>query len=104
MLRAPRLQALLGEGRLSVKDLTVAAERVQAAATKVRQVFGVVDVRAQRIVERSRDVFREVEGVAQTRAGRVRTVARDAYSVVAARTTLKAEDEMHLMGEKIHLG
>ncbi len=60
-----------------------------------------MELRAGRVVERVRDSFREVEGVAQTRAGRLRMVAKDAFHLLSHRATIKAEDDLALMGEEI---
>ena len=56
------------------------------------------------MVTKAKDVFREIEGVSQTHAGRVRTVADGAYQLLAERATVRAEDDVSLMGEKINLG
>jgi hypothetical protein len=102
-LRSARLTAALGEGTLRVVSGVVAAERLETAVKKARTFVDVLEVRAGRVVERAKETFREVDGVAQTRAGRIRTVARAAYQVLAERATIKAEQDLELMGEKIHL-
>ena len=68
-----------------------------------RHFIGVAETRAGRIVERARNVYREVAELEQTRAGRVRTIARELYSVLAERATIKADDDLTLVGETIHL-
>ena len=102
-LESPRLSATHDEARLSAKSATYAIKRLQGMVDTAKHVVGVAETRAQRIVERTKDAFREVEGVAQTRAGRIRTVAKAAYSVVANRATVRAETDMHIQGDKIHL-
>jgi hypothetical protein len=102
-VKAPSLRATLDESRVSIQDAFFAAARVESAFEKARTIVGVAEVRAGRILEQARDVFREVEGVSQTRAGRIRTVAKTAYSLLANRATIKAEDDLHFLGEKIHL-
>lgn len=102
-LRSARLTAALGEGTLRVVSGVLAAERLETAVKKARTFVDVLEVRAGRVVERAKETFREVDGVAQTRAGRIRTVAKSAYQVLAERATIKAEQDLELMGEKIHL-
>jgi len=103
-LRAARFVGSLGEGRFSIRDVIFGAQSVETAVGRARQVVEVAELTAGRIVERSKDVFRETEGVAQTRAGRIRMVAEGVFSVLSERATLKAEDNMAIMGEKIELG
>jgi hypothetical protein len=56
------------------------------------------------VVERVKNAYREVEELAQTRAGRVRVVARAAMHLISGRTVIKAEQDVKVKGEKIHLG
>ena len=58
---------------------------------------------AQRIVERSKDVYRDVEGLAQTRAGRMRHVIESTFHLLSARAVVKAEEDLKLKGSKIHI-
>jgi len=103
-LKAPRFDATLGSAAFSMKQAVFAAGRVDSAVKAVRQTADVVETRVGRIVERARDVFREVEGVQQTRSGRIRTIAKDAFTVLSGHVTLKSEDDMELMANKIELG
>ena len=95
--KAPRAELGAGEARLVVRSLTTVAE-------SVRQVAGVVELEATRVVERAKNIYREVEELAQTRAGRVRVVARAAMHLMSGRTVIKAEQDVKVKGEKIHLG
>lgn len=102
-LESERVRAKIGEGRFTVRDALFSAERIETAVKTARTIASTVELRAGRVVERVRDSFREVEGVAQTRAERVRLVAKGAFQVLSERATIKAEDDLALMGEKIHL-
>jgi hypothetical protein len=102
-LESARVRANVGEGRFSLREAIFSAERIDTAVQVARTIAGVMELRAGRMVERLRDSFREVEGLSQTRAERVRVVAKDAFQVQSHRATIKAEDDLALMGEKIHL-
>jgi hypothetical protein len=88
---------------VSLKDAVFASERLETAVTKARHLVGVVEVRAERILEQAKNVYREVEELSQLRAARVRTVATGTFSVLSKRATVKAEADLALMGDKIHL-
>ena len=102
-LESERLRANVGEGRLTVRDVILSAERIETAVKTARTIAAVVELRAGRVVERVRDSFREVDGLSQTRAERVRMVAKGTFQLLSGRATIKAEDDLALMGEKIHL-
>lgn len=102
-LQATALEVAAARGQVALADATFAAERLETAVSKARHFAGVVETRAERLVEHARNVFREAEELSQTRAGRLRMVARGTWSVLARRSTLKAEDDLNLLGERIHL-
>ncbi|MFK7985622.1 MAG: DUF3540 domain-containing protein [Sandaracinaceae bacterium] len=89
--------------RLAMLETTFAAHHVSTAVATVRGAFGLVETKATRVIERAKDTYREVEGLAQTRAGRIRQRAETTVHVVAERAVIKAEDEVAIKGEKIHL-
>jgi len=102
-LASRALRAVLDEGRFTIGETTFAGKRIDSAVEKARHFVDVAEHRVGRLVERAGDTFREVDGVSQTRAGRIRTVAKGAYHVLAKRATVRAEDDLALMGEKISL-
>ena len=50
------------------------------------------------------EVYTEAEELAQTRAGRVRLHARETLQAVADRLLLRADDDVKVQGERVHLG
>lgn len=102
-LRAPRLSASAAVARLALLDTTFAATHVQTAIATARHVAGVVETRAERLVERAKNAFREVEELAQTKAGRIRHIAEGAVHVTGQRAIIEARDDVAIKGDKIHL-
>ncbi|MFK7985844.1 MAG: DUF3540 domain-containing protein [Sandaracinaceae bacterium] len=103
-LEGQRLTTKLEEGRFSIREIVLGANKIEAGAKAVRQVYDVVERRAERVVERTRDPFREVEGVDQTRSGRIRLVAKKAFSLLTETASMRAEDDFAIVAEKIELG
>ncbi len=95
--RATRVEVAADEARLVARAVATAAETV-------RHVAGVVESQATRVVTRVKNAYHEVEELSQTRAGRMRLVAATTFHLLGGRTLLKAEQDMKLKGEKIHLG
>jgi hypothetical protein len=87
-------------------DLVLSAPRGKIAlkANEVECTAGRIELRADRIFERARDVYRDIEDLLQTRTGRVRTIARAAYHVFANRVNVAAEEDAALDGKRVLLG
>ena len=49
-------------------------------------------------------MYRDATELSQTRAGRMRMVAETTFHILGKRTLIKAEEDVKLKGEKIHLG
>jgi hypothetical protein len=99
-----RIEARAHDADVTLDRAVLRARRWESVIARASQTFEVLETRASRIVQRAKDVFHEVEDLAQTHAGRVRVVADDAVHVHARRALIKADEDVKLRGEKIHLG
>lgn len=99
------LRAERGRVRISgAEGVDVDGKQVIITAERLRQVAGVIETHAGRILEKARDVYRDVEGLSQLRAGHVRIVARETFRALADRLRMKAKKDAKIDGEKIYLG
>jgi hypothetical protein len=87
-------------------DLVLSAPQGKIAlrAAEVECEAGRIELRADRIFERARDLYREVDGLLQTKAERVRTLARGAYHLFAKRVNVAAEEDAAVDGKRVLLG
>ncbi len=87
-------------------DLVLSAPhgKIALKAREVECEAGRIDLRADRIFERARDIYRDVEGLLQTRAERVRTLATGAYQLFAGRVNVVAEEDAAVDGKRVLLG
>jgi hypothetical protein len=87
-------------------DLLLSAPhgKISLKAREVECDAGRIEIRADRIFERARDVYRDVEGLLQTRAQRVRTLATGAYQLFAKRVNVLAEEDAAVDGKRVLLG
>jgi hypothetical protein len=87
-------------------DLVLSAPhgKISLKAAEVECEAGRIELRADRIFERARDVYRDVEGLLQTRAHRVRTLATGAYQLFAKRVNVLAEEDAAVDGKRVLLG
>lgn len=103
IVRAPDGDLELRADRGDVRIRAAGAVHVDAPVG-VRVAAEVIEATAVRAVVRARDLYQEVDDLVQTRAGRVRTLVRGAWHLFARRAIAKADDDVKLKGEKIHLG
>ncbi|HEY3815938.1 MAG TPA: DUF3540 domain-containing protein [Polyangiaceae bacterium] len=87
-------------------DLVLSAPQGKIAlkAREVECEAGRIELRADRIFERARDIYRDVEGLLQTRAERMRTLATGAYQLFAKRVNVLAEEDAAVDGKRVLLG
>lgn len=102
-LSTDRLGASVDRADLTVRELNVVTRTMRTVAGRVKREFEVLETRAERIVERTKESFRETEGLHQTKAGRLRMVAETAFTVLSDKALLKAKDDVKIKGEKIYL-
>ncbi|MGE3674761.1 MAG: DUF3540 domain-containing protein, partial [Polyangiaceae bacterium] len=105
---------LLSAGKLKLRS----SEAVELDAPVIRQrckEFGLEaeearlettrwQLRAQRILERSTDVYRRVERVYETRAETIRNVARHGLNFLAERASIISREETRVDGKRVLLG
>jgi hypothetical protein len=96
-VRARVARAALGVGLLAARTLETTASRLAQRAE-------LLDVEADRIVERSREALQEVREVAQQRLGRLATLVEDVCSLHARRTVVTSTEETEIDGKRVLLG
>jgi hypothetical protein len=100
----PRIQAAAREAHLCAGSAQVVLKAFNLIAEKSSSVVGVVEIKAERILERANVVQREVRDLLQTRAGRIREIAKTTYQLLAQRAVVKAQEDLKLKSDKkIHL-
>lgn len=93
-------EVLAPKGRINL----IAGKGFQVKSPEVRITAGKLDLIAKRISERFFDATRWVKNAWQIRAGRVRTETEGCYQVKARRIIERAEEDVRIDGDKIHLG
>jgi ABC-type molybdenum transport system ATPase subunit/photorepair protein PhrA len=82
----------------------IAGKGFQVKSPEVRITAGKLELVAKRISERFLDATHWVKNSWHIRAGRVRTEVEGNYQVKAKRIIERAEEDVRIDGEKIHLG
>lgn len=102
-VRGPAVDVASERGALRVEEVTLRAVRVETSIERLEHIVGVVQVEADRVIERARRVYREVEELSHLRAGRIRAIAEGAMHLMSKRVVMKADEDVAIKGEKIHL-
>lgn len=95
-VRAESLRAKVGEA-------VVEGSSLRAVFGRVKTLAGVIETRAERVIEQAKNVFREAEELSQTRAGRLRFVAEKTVHILGQRALVKAREDVKVKGEKVYL-
>lgn len=93
-------EVLAPRGRISL----IAGKAFQVKSPEVKITAGKLEVIARRVFERFTDAVRWVKGAWQLRAGRVRTHVGGDYQVNADRIIQRADQDVRIDGDKVHLG
>ncbi|MEQ9075622.1 MAG: DUF3540 domain-containing protein [Sandaracinaceae bacterium] len=102
-VQTPSLEAEGERATLRTEQARLTARAVESSIGRLVQTVEVVELEAQRVVERMRRVYREVEELSHLRAGRIRQIADGAMHLLSGRVVMRAEEDVAIKGEKIHL-
>ncbi len=103
-LRARRMQFTALEGSVDFLRLDVLAGIIRCGAQKISVACGSLRTRLGDVVSRMRSCFRRVEKCDTLDAEQARVFARERYTLDAGSARLKAEKDMAVDGETVHLG
>ncbi len=120
LLEKTRTALSLTQGKLDVssRDVKVSARRtalfieqsknaiksVISRIESVRLMAGKVETKASSIIEKTENSYRTVEKLNQVKSGRMRMLIHNAFNLKSKTTVIKADDDVKVKGEKIHLG
>jgi hypothetical protein len=93
-------EVLAPRGRITL----VAGKGFQVKSPEVKITTAKLEMVARRVLERFTDVTRWVKGVWQIRADRIRSRVEGAYQMNAGRIIERADQDVRIDGQKIHLG
>jgi len=101
---APRIRLAGEEAELDVERARLRASEAVAETRSAQVLTDRLTVVACTAIQRTQDLYRSVAGLFQSNAGRVKTVVEDSYDLKAKQTYIRADDQVRLLGDKIHLG
>ncbi len=101
---APALRTSVSTAVFEAGEVTARARSFSGTVAQVRSRVDKLVQTVGRMILRSDSLFQTVEGTADYRAGTVRTVVAEGFDVHADHVTVAADDDVKVVGERIHLG
>lgn len=84
--------------------IRVPSGRLVLESDSVEIRAGTLELLAERMFQKARELYQWVAGVFQIRSGRMRTLVDSSYHVKAQRTYVKGDAEVNINGDSINLG
>jgi len=100
----PSVEAHAKRARLISAGADVIAQAIRSSATTIETRARKIDVTAEQVVRRAKDVLDEISGLVETRAGRVRSLVRGAFSLKSKTTTMRSSEDTSVDGRRVLLG
>ena len=70
----------------------------------VKLLAGKIETTATTLIEKTKNTYRSMENLNQVKAGRMRMLINKTFHLKSKSCVIKAEDDVKVKGEKIHLG
>lgn len=100
-------QELKVSARRASLFLEEARNNIKAVISKIGSAKLIVDkleTTASSIIEKTKNAYRTTENLNQVKAGRMRMLIHSTFHLKSKSAIIKAEDDVKVKGEKIHLG
>ncbi|OQX20453.1 MAG: hypothetical protein BWK76_01260 [Desulfobulbaceae bacterium A2] len=102
-LQGGRVALNAEQGEFTMEKTLFRGNRLAAKIDHARVTLVDLEVVAETLRQKARDFFQNVEGLLQINSGRMRTFVQGLYNLKGERTYIKADKDMKLKGERIHL-
>ncbi len=102
-LQGSKVAIIAEQGEFAIANTSFRSRRLAAKIERARVTLDDMEIVAETIRQKAKNVIHNVENLLQINAGRMRTFVRGLYNLKGERTYLKADKDMKLKGEKIHL-
>lgn len=103
-MRSSRIAVVSGEAEIHGQRITVSAEEGHAHFRTTRLVASAIEIVGDRIAQCARQVVRRVEDVETLHVGNLVQRVRENLLSRSKRTSMTASKDVHIDGERIHMG
>ncbi len=103
-MASQELNVAATKATLNIADLAAVGDQLTSNISKIRIFANTIDSVAERLSQRLKNSFRMIEGVDQTRAGDVLTSVKNLFSMRSRQSAILAKKDMKIDAERIHMG
>ena len=103
-LSSPEMVLTAQRGEFYVQHARYTGEEFLGRIGQVKLIAVKLETAARTVIQKARNAYRTVEQLFQVRTGRMRTLVKGTYHVKSRKTMMKAEQDVKIKGERIHLG
>ena len=103
-LESRRINIGADQGTFNIAAAAYHGARLSATIERARMAFGKVETVANRLLERVRSSHRIVAHLNELKAGRMRTLVRQAFHLQSKNTTMLADEDVRIDGNRVNLG
>jgi hypothetical protein len=94
----------LNKGNIKIEKTNVTGEQFAGKFNFVTLTMDRFETFAQTVIQKARNVYHTVSELSQFQTGRMRTLVKSTFHLKSKKVFLKAEEDVKVRGEKIHLG
>lgn len=102
-LQGSKVAITAEQGEFAIAKTSFRSRRLAAKIERARVTLDDMEIVAETIRQKAKNVVQNVENLLQINAGRMRTFVRGLYNLKGERTYFKADKDIKLKGDKIHL-
>ena len=103
-LSSPELGVTAQRGAIHIEDSTYIGNKFSATFKHGKLIIGKLEIIANDIISKARNVYQTVDELSQLKTGRMRTLVKSTFHMKAKKSYLKADDDFKINADKIHLG
>ncbi len=92
------------KSEIRVAETTHVGKKLSITVAEAGLVAGHLEVLANEVVQKAKNIYTQVEGLVQTAAKRMRTMVQSTYHLRSKQAFLKADEDFKVNADKIHLG
>ena len=103
-MQSPELGVNVRAGDFVIDETRLTGKIIKTTFESARFVTGRLESLSGTVIEKVKNLYRTVDGLHQVRSKRMRTLVDETYHFKSRKAFLKAEEDIKIKGEKIHLG
>jgi len=103
-LQSPEIDIEAIKGNIKIEKTNVTGEQFAGKFNFVNLSMDRFETFAQTVIQKARNVYHTVSELSQFQTGRMRTLVKSTFHLKSKKVFLKAEEDVKVRGEKIHLG